>query len=189
MNRKKNFAIILVFLFHNFILDPSWVLPQEFAPIINKYGVEGMPYGEGRHPGIDYLLPIGTPIVAVSDGIIVYVGDDYKDEIYGGGFGVIIKHADSFFSFYYHLSSILVTDGEKIKRGKRIGLSGKSNNGFPHLHFGLLKNAKKGSGGKFSQSYNPNNYWLNDEPQCFNPQYDYSRTSNKEITFPVECSD
>jgi murein DD-endopeptidase MepM/ murein hydrolase activator NlpD len=143
MNPKTNFAILLFFLFQNLIIDPSFVLSEEFAPIINKYGVEGMPYGEGRHPGIDYLLPIGTPIVAVSGGIIIYVGDEYKEEIYGGGFAVIIKHADSFFSFYYHLSSLVVTDGVGIKRGERIGLSGKSNNGFPHLHFGLLKKCKK----------------------------------------------
>lgn len=92
MARATNLVLLIVFLFHDFILYHSCVFSQELAPIVNKYGVEEIPYGEGRHPRIDYLLQIGTPIVAVSDGIAVYVGDDYKDEIYGGDFAVILKH-------------------------------------------------------------------------------------------------
>ena len=71
---------------------------EELAPVANRYGAGGIGYGEGRHPGIDYLIPIGTPIVAVSDGIIVLTGEPYRDKIFGGGFAVVLKHSDDFFS-------------------------------------------------------------------------------------------
>ena len=163
---------------------------EELVPIGNRYGTMGMPYGDGRHPGIDYLIPIGTPIVAVSDGIIVLTGEGpYKDKIFGGGFVVVLKHADTFFSLYAHLSEVYVTNGQHIKRGERLGLSGQSNDGSPHLHFGLIPNTKKGSGLYFSQSYNPNDFWLNGKPQCYDPHKDYLKNTFEEITFPVLCSE
>lgn len=161
---------------------------QQLPSITMGYGADGVPYGDGLHPGIDYLVTIGTPIVAVSDGIVVFTGEPYKDKWYGGGFAVILKHVDSLFSFYYHMSKVFVTEGQNMKRGDRIGLSGKSNSGFPHLHFELLKNLRNGGGSNLSQTYNPYAFWLNGKPQCFNPQNDYSKNSIKEITFPVECS-
>lgn len=159
---------------------------EELYPVLRTYGQRGLPYGDGRHPGIDYVTPIGTPVVAVSDGTIDFVVEVLKDKIYGGGFAVRLKHADDFFSVYIHLSEVQVAIGQRIKRGERIGLSGQSNDGSPHLHFGLIKNAKKGSALYFSQSYNPNDFWLNGKPQFFDPNKDYSENSFREITFPVE---
>ena len=109
---------------------------QVFYPIGGgKYGTPGEFYGEGLHPGIDYDMPIGTYIVAVSDGIVVFVGEPYKDQVYGGGYAVGLKHDDNFFSAYVHLSEVFVFNGQHIKRGQLIGLSGQSNNDYPHLHF------------------------------------------------------
>ena len=163
---------------------------QVFYPIGGgKYGTPGEFYGEGLHPGIDYDMPIGTYIVAVSDGIVVFVGEPYKDQVYGGGYAVGLKHDDNFFSAYVHLSEVFVFNGQHIKRGQLIGLSGQSNNDYPHLHFGLIKNSKRGSGKYFSQTYNPSDFWLGGKPQCFNPHKDYSKYSFKEITFPVACSE
>jgi murein DD-endopeptidase MepM/ murein hydrolase activator NlpD len=184
--KKTTILIISIFLFQDLILSPSWVFPQEPVPEWYSYGAKA-PYGEGLHPGIDYFLPMGTPIIAVSDGVIIYVGDPCRGQYYCGGIGVVVKHSENLFSFYFHLSSTSVTEGESIKRGERLGLSGKSNDGNRHLHFGLLKNVKEGSLGKISQSYNPKNYWLGGKPQCFLPLKDYSQNTVKEITFPVEC--
>jgi len=161
---------------------------DELAPIGSWYGKRGMPYGDGRHPGIDYLVPVGTPIVAVSDGIILFIGEPLKDKSYGGGISVRMKHADDFFSVYAHLSKVYVTNGQHVKRGERLGLSGTAYPKHAELHFGLIKNDKKDSGLYFSQSYNPDNFWLGGKPQCFYPNKDYSKNSFKEITFPVECS-
>ncbi|MBT8263907.1 MAG: M23 family metallopeptidase [Desulfobacterales bacterium] len=188
MNLKKNFVLIIsTILFYGLVLSPPCVFPQEPVPEMLRYGAPGVGYGEDLHPGIDYTIPIGTPILAVSDGIVVIVREPCPDQIYCGGLAVIVKHSDDFFSFYFHLSKTFVTIGESIKRGERLGLSGKSNGGWRHLHFGLLKNVKEGSGAKFSQSYNPKNYWLGGKPQCFPPQQDYSKYTVKEITHPVEC--
>jgi hypothetical protein len=74
------------------------------------------------------------------------------------------------------------------KRGERLGLSGTAYPKHAELHFGLIKNDKKDSGLYFSQSYNPDDFWLGGKPQCFDPNKDYSKNSFKEITFPVECS-
>jgi hypothetical protein len=162
---------------------------KELAPIGSSYGTKGMRYGDGRHPGIDYLIPTGTPIVAVSDGIIDYTGETYKEKSYGGGIAVRVKHADNFFSVNAHLSKVYVTTGQQIKRGERLGLSGHGNPNYEHLHFGLIKNNRKDSGLYFSQSYNPNDFWLDGKPQCFDPHKDYSKNSIREITFPVLCSE
>jgi murein DD-endopeptidase MepM/ murein hydrolase activator NlpD len=148
-----------------------------------------MPYGDGRHPGIDYLIPVGTPIVAVSDGVVVFTGEPYKDKHWGGGIAVRLKHADDFFSVYAHLSKVYVTIGQHVKRGERLGLSGRAYPKHQELHFGLIKNGKKDSGLYFSETYNPNDFWLSGKPQCFDPNKDYSKYSIKEITFPVECSE
>lgn len=156
-------------------------------PIGIKYGQAGIPYGEGIHPGIDYNIPVGTDVVAVSDGIVVYLGEPYNDKFYGGDYGVCLKHGDDFFSVYRHLSRVFVINGQHIKRGQRLGLSGQSASFYAHLHFGLIKNDKKGSGIFFSQSYNPNEFWLNGKPQCFDEHKDYSKNSFKEITHPVAC--
>jgi len=181
-------VLVVLFVIIIGIVLQSKAFGQQLAPIINRYGIPGMGYGDGFHPGIDFLTTLGTPIVAVSDGIIVFTGEPYKDKIYGGGFGVTLKHTDTFFSSYFHLSKVFITNGQNIKRGERLGLSGKSNSSFYHLHFGLKKNGKKESGLNFSQTYNPNDFWLNGQPQCFDPHKDYSKNSIKEITFPVECS-
>ena len=90
--------LVVLFVIIIGIVLQSKAFGQQLAPIINRYGVMGVSYGEGIHPGIDFLTTLGTPIVAVSDGIIVFIGEPYKDKWYGGGFGVTLKHTDTFFS-------------------------------------------------------------------------------------------
>ena len=153
-----------------------------------EYGYK-MPYGEGLHEGIDYLIPEGTYIVAVSDGIVNFIGEPDKDHMWGGGYAVGLKHGDDFFSGYLHLSKVFVTSGQHIKRGQRLGLSGQTNIGFPHLHFHLLWSVEIHREDIFSKSLNPNDFWLSGSPQCFDPHKDYSKYSFKEITFPVACSE
>jgi len=55
------------------------------------YGA-AVPYGEGRHPGIDFDISIGTPIIACSDGEIIYIGEPDAKERDGGGIFVEISH-------------------------------------------------------------------------------------------------
>jgi hypothetical protein len=118
--------------------------PEELAEKIEKglfiWPVEGMIfslYGPrwGRlHEGIDISAPLGTPIVASKDGIVVVTG---RKEGYGGyGNTVEIKHDDDFSTRYAHLSKVIVKEGDTVKAGEVIGYVGCTGRCTgPHCHF------------------------------------------------------
>lgn len=64
------------------------------------------------HQGIDYAAPTGTPVWAVADGTVIYLGRN-------GGFGKLVKvrHANGYISYYGHLSRY----GKGLKVGSRVG--------------------------------------------------------------------
>ena len=156
----------------------------------NKYG-DRVSYG--THCGIDYSLEIGTPIIACSDGEVLAIYEP-GNAIYMGGTSIRILHrSDSgaepaIISIYAHLSRTMVRQFEKVKRGQLIGLSGESNNGYPHLHFQLMKPGTLGEM-KFSNTYNPTKFAIDDRLDCFDPSRDYSGFSEIEITLPIACGD
>ncbi|MCJ7832758.1 MAG: M23 family metallopeptidase [Deltaproteobacteria bacterium] len=144
-------------------------------------------YGEGRHAGIDFDLSIGTPIIAASDGEVVYLAVALPDEKYSGGIGVALGHGDRIGSFYGHLTKVFIEKGQLVKRGQLIGLSGASNSGYRHLHFGIYKRGELAH--LYSKSYDPDEFWTDGEPKCFNPATDYSKYSQEKITLPVACGE
>ncbi|MEZ4866913.1 MAG: M23 family metallopeptidase [Caldilineaceae bacterium] len=89
------------------------------------------------HNGIDFGTPIGTPILAVEDGVIAEVV--YNDP---SGFGHYVKVAHPWGeALYAHLESIAVQPGQSVKRGRVLGATGST--GFvtgPHLHFAIRIN-------------------------------------------------
>ncbi len=91
---------------------------------------------ENIHNGIDYPKPVGTPIKAVADGVIVYI----KNAEYLGK-TVIIDHGFFVFTDYSHLSSIFVEVGDILKQGDIIGTVGATGTATgPHLHWGVRIN-------------------------------------------------
>ena len=72
----------------------------------HPYGAS-VPYGEGRHPGIDYEMPVGTPIIAASDGVVVNIADPLGAEPWVGDRTVWIGHME-FFTDYSHLRKVFV---------------------------------------------------------------------------------
>jgi murein DD-endopeptidase MepM/ murein hydrolase activator NlpD len=87
----------------------------------------------GYHGGTDFRAAVGTPFVASNDGNVVMV----KDRFYSGG-SVIIDHGHGIYTCYFHMSKFDVTEGQQVKRGEVIGLSGSSGRvSGPHLHFGV----------------------------------------------------
>ncbi len=83
------------------------------------------------HRGVDFAVPIGTPVMAVGDGEVIVVKG-------GGAAGnyVAIRHGRQYMTRYMHLSKTLVKPGQKVKRGTRIGISGNTGRSTgPHLHF------------------------------------------------------
>ncbi len=90
------------------------------------------------HNGLDFRAPIGTEVYATGDGQVVIAG-------YNGGFGkcVEIDHDYGFKTIYGHLSEIMVTDGQNIKRGDLIGMSGNTGTSTgPHLHYEIRQYGK-----------------------------------------------
>ena len=83
------------------------------------------------HRGVDFAVPIGTPVLAVGDGEVLVAKN-------GGAAGnyVALRHGRQYMTRYMHLSKVLVKPGQKVKRGDRIGLSGNTGRSTgPHLHF------------------------------------------------------
>jgi len=94
-------------------------------------------WGYAGHNGVDFGIPNGTPIVAAADGTVEKVG--FEDRGYGNF--VKISHTDGgtkYYTYYAHLQSTSVKNGQKVTAGTVVGLS--NNTGAstgPHLHFGI----------------------------------------------------
>lgn len=106
-----------------------------FGPNFRKR-VDGSPK---RHDGVDITMPIGTPIYADRDGVVLRVGQQR-------GYGLTIDAGpdEAGRSKYAHLSEAHVKPGQRVKKGDVIGLSGISGNppkgGKPHLHYEVYRN-------------------------------------------------
>ncbi|XZO01706.1 MAG: peptidoglycan DD-metalloendopeptidase family protein [Microcoleus sp.] len=84
------------------------------------------------HKGIDVAAPIGTPIVAASDGVVTYA--QWNE----GGYGYLVEitHPDGTETVYAHNSRILVQKGQRVAQGEQISEMGSTGNSTgPHLHF------------------------------------------------------
>lgn len=88
--------------------------------------------GEGTfHRGVDLCAPVGTPVRATADGVVVQAG-----RLSGYGRLVIIDHGKGLQTYYAHLSRFTVFPGQEIRRGEVIGAVGSSGRvTAPHLHY------------------------------------------------------
>lgn len=86
------------------------------------------------HGGVDIANAIGTPIYAVSDGVVVAVGPT-------AGYGAYVKlrHSDGTVTLYGHINSWNVSLGERVFAGDQIATIGnRGNSTGPHLHLEVL---------------------------------------------------
>lgn len=93
-------------------------------------------HGYEIHSGIDIALPYGTEVVAAKSGVVSLSG-------WNGGFGKCVKiyHGGGISTLYGHNSSLLVHQGQRVKKGQviaRVGSTGASTG--PHCHFSVIKN-------------------------------------------------
>ncbi|WP_051096308.1 M23 family metallopeptidase [Streptomyces sulphureus] len=109
----------------------GWTSPlASSATISQAYGVKG-DWAAGHHTGVDFAVPVGTPVRSVGSGTVVEAGSagDY-------GNAVTIRMTDGKYTLFAHLSAITVSPGESVQAGKVIGRSGNTGNSTgPHLHF------------------------------------------------------
>lgn len=88
------------------------------------------------HNGIDYVAPVGTPIMAAGSGTVVAAGRNP----FNGNF-VFIRHNATYVTKYLHLSKRMVDKGERVRQGETIGLLGGTGRVTgPHLHYEFLVN-------------------------------------------------
>jgi murein DD-endopeptidase MepM/ murein hydrolase activator NlpD len=87
--------------------------------LFNNYN-PSMYGGDGRHKGIDYGTPAGTPVYACMDGTVSVATVAQT----GYGRHIRLQHLDGSMSIYGHLTKLLVRVGEQVRAGQEIGKSG-----------------------------------------------------------------
>lgn len=110
--------------------------PLSGAPVVSSGW--GDDRGDGRiHEGLDFSVPIGTPVYAVADGTVLTAHNVTDDGI--SGKYVLIGHG-TFSSLYCHLDSLSTTKGDFVRVGQEVGKSGRTGIHYsgPHLHFGVF---------------------------------------------------
>ena len=88
--------------------------------------------GAEFHQGIDIAAEMGTPIVATADGVVTIAGWN------AGGYGnmVDIDHGSGVSTRYGHASAVVVTPGQRVRRGQIIAYVGSTGHSTgPHLHY------------------------------------------------------
>lgn len=123
--------------------DSAYVLPYEVGTAWDIYATtehyRSANQGVGTY-AIDFVMPVGTKILAARDGKVVSIQENFEDgnnedlkENY-----VFIQHRDGSIARYFHLTfnGALVDEGEQVTAGDVIALSGNTGqSGGPHLHF------------------------------------------------------
>lgn len=113
------------------------------TPYMGSYRMNFEEY-DGSHLGVDIRAPLGTPVLAIANGVVTKVNDKETAD----GKYVIIRHDDvpvdgtkmTVYSSYLHLESSSVEVGTKIRKGQplgKVGLTGITTT--PHLHLQIDK--------------------------------------------------
>jgi murein DD-endopeptidase MepM/ murein hydrolase activator NlpD len=118
-------------------------------PIIQGYAAKLSHRGAERF-ALDFGMPIGTPVHAAREGVVVLVEDSHErgcahEECARFANFVVVLHSDGTTGEYFHLErgSAQVRAGQRVARGERLARSG--NTGFstaPHLHFGVYRTGR-----------------------------------------------
>lgn len=106
---------------------------KNLRAVVSGFGTRSDPmYGISKpHEGIDYSAPNGTPVYATGCGTVMFAG--WRN---GYGYTIDIDHGFDYLTRFAHLSSMTVSEGQKVVRGQEIGAvgcTGKSTG--PHLHY------------------------------------------------------
>lgn len=141
---KKQIAVDQVLknrAFSHLIAAPQWsgnfVKPVNAKPT-DSFGMTRIFNEElsSTHRGTDFPVNEDTPVVVSNAGTVVLA-----KELFYEGNCVIVDHGQRFFTIYMHLSKMEVKAGDKLRKGRRLGLSGQTGRVTgPHLHMGVRWN-------------------------------------------------
>lgn len=118
---------------------PTLTSPIAGDPLISSlFGPRAQPTpgASTNHQGIDYAVPVGTPVLSAGAGTVVFAGVQ-------SGFGntVVIDNGGGVQTLYGHLSSIGVNVGQSVGDGDTIAASGATGTvSGPNLHFQVMVN-------------------------------------------------
>lgn len=110
----------------------GWAWPAG-GPLIARFSSNG-----SLNKGIDIGGELGQPVLAASDGSVVYAGSGLR----GYGELVIIKHSDTYVSAYGHNRRLLVREGQQVKVGQTIAEMGSTGTDRVKLHFEIRRQGK-----------------------------------------------
>jgi len=111
---------------------PPWTWPTQ-GPVSVEFG--GKP---GTGTGLLINGKVGQTVTAAASGRVVYAGSG----LIGYGQLIIIKHNDTYLSAYGYNASLLVKEGQTIKKGQRIATMGEGPERKVRLHFEIRRNGK-----------------------------------------------
>lgn len=118
-----------------------WPIDDPAAYVTSTFGYRGKTRRGRRHfhAGIDIVVPKHTPVMAVANGIVTFAGES------GSGYGRIVKidHGDGLETWYAHLDSYSVHEGDGVPAGVeigRVGCTGRATTN--HLHFEVHENGE-----------------------------------------------
>ena len=138
--------------------NSGFIRPMQHGIVTSDYG----PRWGTFHYGIDIGYPVGSPVYAAADGVVIQVqtGCVVGNKACGGRYGnhIYIYHhnvnGSSFTTVYAHLNSVQVSSGQVVKQGQQIGTLGNTGDSSgPHLHFEIHP-----GGWSYHGGVNPRNY-------------------------------
>lgn len=137
-NRSRDFDPDEVTL----LVKTNFIKPVKVGTITGRFGT--VRSGGRIHKGVDIAHSKGTPIVAVADGKVTYLGKGCVEgnQSCEGGFGnnIDITHANGLVSLYAHLDTVSVRLGDSVSQGQQIGTMGSTGRSTgPHLHFEIRR--------------------------------------------------
>ena len=131
---RKQIREVLDHASPQWLLDGAFESPRPFD-VTAEFGQKRVFNGElqSRHTGLDLRGQVGKPVHAAGRGRVVLAGD-----FYFSGNGIFVDHGLGVYTGYFHLSEILVSEGDMVETGDLIGRAGATGRVTgPHLHWSL----------------------------------------------------
>jgi lipoprotein NlpD len=110
--------------------DLGWIWPSS-GPVLASFD-------EAKNKGLDIGGTAGDPVVAASDGKVVYAGAGLR----GYGNLIILKHNNTYLTAYAHNQTLLVKEDQTVKKGQKIAEMGNSDADRVKLHFEVRRQGK-----------------------------------------------
>lgn len=114
--------------------------------ITARFGQRADPFDNGKvkmHTGVDIAAPIGTPIRAPADGVIVTATNVFDNQ---PAYGLVVVHlaGDGTQTLFSHLNAFSVSAGQNVRAGQQIATVGNSGRSTgPHVHIETIRNGER----------------------------------------------